>query len=177
MYILGVKRNKKGTSKRKTAKKRNLGKYKSGLEKTCADLLAESGLKFSYEDHEYVLMDKFRYSGTYLKMTAKAKDLSDRSNKVVLPIKYTPDFVGPDEGWIIETKGYTPSHHDFPMRWKLFLHYLIDSGEPFPALFICKNKRQIEEAIEKIKELGYGKARANKKTTRRNIRNSDNEAA
>ena len=161
-----MKRSRTGTSKRKTAKKRNLGKYKSGLEKSCADLLSESGLKFSYEQHEYVLLDKFKYEGTYMKMTAKAKELSDRSNKVVLPIKYTPDFVGPNEEWIIETKGYTPSHHDFPMRWKLFLNHLIDSGEPLPALFICKNKGQVEEAIAKLKELGYGKKRSNKKGAR-----------
>ena len=161
-----MKRSRTGTSKRKTAKKRNLGKYKSGLEKSCADLLSESGLKFSYEQHEYVLLDKFKYKGTYMKMTAKAKELSDRSNKVVLPIKYTPDFVGPNEEWIIETKGYTPSHHDFPMRWKLFLNHLIDSGEPLPALFICKNKGQVEEAIAKLKELGYGKKRSNKKAAR-----------
>jgi len=161
-----VKRSRTGTSKRKTAKKRNLGKYKSGLEKSCADLLSESGLKFSYEQHEYVLLDKFKYEGTYMKMTAKAKELSDRSNKVVLPIKYTPDFVGPNEEWIIETKGYTPSHHDFPMRWKLFLNHLIDSGEPLPALFICKNKGQVEEAIAKLKELGYGKKRSNKRAAR-----------
>ena len=32
-----MKRHKSGTPKRKSAKKRNLGKYKSGLEKTCAD--------------------------------------------------------------------------------------------------------------------------------------------
>jgi hypothetical protein len=161
-----VKRSRAGTSKRKTAKKRNLGKYKSGLEKSCADLLSESGLKFSYEQHEYILLDKFKYEGTYMKMTAKAKELSDRSNKVVLPIKYTPDFVGPNGKWIIETKGYTPSHHDFPMRWKLFLNHLIDSGEPLPALFICKNKGQIEEAIAKLKELGYGKKRSNKRTAK-----------
>jgi len=161
-----VRRNAKGTPKRKSAKKRNLGKYKSGLEKTCADLLAESGLSFTYETHEYVLVNKFNYPGTYLKMTAKGKDLVDRTDRAVLPIKYTPDFIGPSEGWIIETKGYTPSHHDFPMRWKLFLKYLMDSGEPVPALFICKNKHQVEQAIVKIKELGYGKKRSNKGRSR-----------
>ena len=71
-----------------------------------------------------MLVDKFRYPGTYLKMTAKKKDLSDRTDSTVLPIKYTPDFVGPNGEWVIETKGYTPSHHDFPMRWKLFLKTL-----------------------------------------------------
>ena len=161
-----MKRQRQTTAKKRTAKKRNLGKYKSGLEKTCADLLAESGLSFTYETHEYMLLDKFRYPGTYLKMTAKGKDLSDRTGSMVLPIKYTPDFVGPNGEWIIETKGYTPSHHDFPMRWKLFLRHLIDSGEPVPALFICKNKQQVEQAIEILKELGYGKKRSNKRATK-----------
>jgi len=146
-----VKRQKQGTTRRKSARKRQLGKYKSGLEKTCADLLSESGLSFDYEEREYVLVDSFKYEATYWKMTAKKKELTDRTGRVVLPIKYTPDFVAKDGSWIIETKGYTPSHHDFPMRWKLFLKYLSEREEPLPSLFICRNRQQIEEAIEIIK--------------------------
>tara|TARA_B110000483_G_C18198674_1_gene544226 strand:+ start:2348 stop:2839 length:492 start_codon:yes stop_codon:yes gene_type:complete len=163
-----VKQHKGGTPKRKSAKKRNLGKYKSGLEKTCADLLRESGIKFAYETEEFVLVDKFRYDGTYFKMTAKGKDLSDRSNAIVLPIRYTPDFLALDGSWIIETKGYTPSHHDFPMRWKLFLRHLMDLDKPAPALFICKNRHQIAQAIEVIKKLDHGKG-ANKGAAGRNV--------
>jgi hypothetical protein len=159
-----VKRRKAGTTKRKSAKKRNLGRYKSNLEKTCADLLSESGLPFDYEEVEYTLVDKFRYEGVYHKMTAKKKDLTDRSNSVVLPIRYTPDFVAKDRSWIIETKGYTPSHHDFPMRWKLFLKHVAELGEPLPMLFICKNRQQIQQAIEIIKKDGKGD---NKRGTRR----------
>jgi hypothetical protein len=113
-----------------------------------------------------MLVDKFKYPGAYWKMTTKRKDLSNRTDSTVLPIKYTPDFVGPNGEWVIETKGYTPSHHDFPMRWKLFLRHLIDSGEPVPALFICKNKQQVEQAIAILKELGYGKKRSNKRATK-----------
>lgn len=163
-----MKQHKGGTPKRKSAKKRNLGKYKSGLEKTCADLLRESGIKFAYETEEFVLVDKFRYDGTYFKMTAKGKDLSDRSNAIVLPIRYTPDFLALDGSWIIETKGYTPSHHDFPMRWKLFLRHLMDLDKPAPALFICKNRHQIAQAIEVIKKLDHGKG-ANKGAAGRNV--------
>ncbi len=159
-----MKRRKAGTTRRKSAKKRNLGRYKSNLEKTCADLLSESGLSFDYEEVEYTLVDKFRYEGVYHKMTAKKKDLSDRSNSVVLPIRYTPDFVAKDRSWIIETKGYTPSHHDFPMRWKLFLKHVTELGEPLPMLFICKNRQQIQQAIEIIKKDGKGD---NKRGTRR----------
>lgn len=159
-----MKRRKAGTTRRKSAKKRNLGRYKSNLEKTCADLLSESGLPFDYEKVEYTLVDKFRYEGVYHKMTAKKKDLTDRSNSVVLPIRYTPDFVAKDRSWIIETKGYTPSHHDFPMRWKLFLKHVAELGEPLPMLFICKNRQQIQQAIEIIKKDGKGD---NKRGTRR----------
>jgi hypothetical protein len=113
--------------------------------------LSESGLSFDYEEREYVLVDSFKYDATYWKMTTKKKELTDRTGRVVLPIKYTPDFVAKDESWIIETKGYTPSHHDFPMRWKLFLKYLSEREEPLPSLFICRNRQQIEEAIAIIK--------------------------
>ena len=146
-----MKRRKPGTTRRKSAKKRQLGKYKSGLEKSCADLLRDAKLEFKYEEVEYLLMDKFRHEGVYFKMTPKAKELRDRTDSVVLPIKYTPDFVAKDCSWIIETKGYTPSHHDFPKRWKLFLKYLKDNDEPMPMLFICKNSQQVTEAIKIIK--------------------------
>ena len=149
-----MKRRKAGTTRRKSAKKRQLGKYKSGLEKSCADLLRESKLPFNYEEKEYGLIDKFRFEGVYHKMTAKKKTLTDRSNSMVLPIKYTPDFVAKDGSWIIETKGYTPSHHVFPMRWKLFLKHLVELDEPLPMLFICKNTQQVVEAIEIIKNEG-----------------------
>ena len=146
-----MKRKRGQTSKRKTAKKRELGRYKSGLEKTCADILSEYGIPFSYEEHEYTLMDKFRYEGVYWKMTSKKKEMTDRSGSVALPIRYKPDFVAKDESWIIETKGFLHSHHDFPMRWKLFMKYLTELGKPLPMLFICKNRQQIEHAVSIIK--------------------------
>ena len=149
-----MKRRKPGTTKRKSAKKRQLGKYKSGLEKSCADLLREEKIEFDYEKLEYVLVEKFRHEGVYFKMTPKAKEMKDRTNSMILSIKYTPDFVAKDGSWIIETKGYTPSHHDFTMRWKLFLKHLNDQDEPIPMLFICKNKQQVAEAIQIIKNGG-----------------------
>lgn len=144
------KRKKTTTRKRKST----LGRYKSSLEKTTADLLSDAGVKFTYEEEEFYVMDSFRYEGPYFKMTPKGKDLRDRSNSVVLPIKYTPDFCAPDLSWVIEVKGYLPSHHDFPMRWKLFMKHLLETctGNP-PALFLVKNRQQVEHAIEEIKKL------------------------
>ena len=167
-----MKQRKQTTTRKKTAKKRNIGRYKSGLEKTCADLLSESGLSFTYEEEEFVIMDAFRYEQTYFKMTDKSKLMSDRSGKVVLPIKYTPDFVAADRSWIIETKGYLPSHHDFPMRWKLFIKYLSDIGEPLPELFICKNREQIQQAIDIIKN-----GKPTRTRIRKNVQHSHDEDA
>lgn len=167
-----MKQRKQTTPRKKTAKKRNLGRYKSGLEKTCADLLSESGLSFTYEEEEFVIMESFRYEQTYFKMTAKSKLMSDRTSKAVLPVKYTPDFVASDKSWIIETKGYLPSHHDFPMRWKLFLKHLSDVGKPLPALFICRNREQIEQAIHIIKN-----GKPTRTRTRENIQRGNDKDA
>lgn len=139
------------TPKRKSARKRNLGRYKSSIEKYCADQLKEHGLAFDYEEETFELMERFRFPNKYFKMTAKGKAMVDRSNSVVLPITYTPDFVGRDYKWIIETKGYLPSHHDFTMRWKLFLRYLVGINSDY-IVFLAKNSGQVDHAIQEILE-------------------------
>ena len=135
-------------------------------------MLCDHGLDFDYEEVEYTLVDQFKYEGVYHKMTASSKELSDRTGKAVLAIKYTPDFVAKDRSWIIETKGFTPSHHDFPMRWKLFLRYLSDLGET-PKLFIVKNREQIEEAIRIIKNDGHNKVGASESVRTRYRKDTD----
>ena len=139
------------TPKRKSARKRNLGKYKSSIEKYCADQLREHGLAFDYEKDTFELMESFTFPNKYFKMTAKGKVMRDRSNSVVMPITYTPDFVGRDRKWIIETKGYLPSHHDFTMRWKLFLKYLVGINSDY-TVFLAKNSGQVDQAIAEIQE-------------------------
>ena len=141
-----MKKRKAGT---KPSRKKNLGKFKSGIEKYCNDQLRAAGLDFEYEGKEYVLMDKFRYPNRYLKMTAKRKHLTDRSDSIQLPIRYTPDFVAKDESWVIETKGYLHSHHDFPMRWKLFLKHLV-AKKCNTIVFLAKNSGQVDAAIQEI---------------------------
>ena len=84
-------------------------------------------------------------------MTAKKKDMSDRSNSIQQPIRYTPDFVAKDGSWIIETKGYLPSHHDFPMRWKLFLKHIMDNNLNYDV-YLAKNRQQVDQAISEIKK-------------------------
>ena len=82
-------------------------------------------------------------------MTAKGKEMADRTGSVVLPITYKPDFVGRDHNWIIETKGYLPSHHDFPMRWKLFLKHLVGKQSD-TIVFLAKNSAQVDAAVQHI---------------------------
>ena len=142
-----MKRNKrKKTSK---PKKKSLGKFKSSIEKYCSDKLRESGIAFSYEEKQFTLMDKFRFENKYFKMTSKRKDMSNRSNSIQQPIRYTPDFVCKNHTWIIETKGYLPSHHDFPMRWKLFLKHIIDNDLGYDV-YLAKNKQQVDQAVAEI---------------------------
>ena len=86
-----------------SARKKQLGRYASSLEKYCADQLKQYGLAFDYEEHTFELMEKFHFN-KYFKMTAKGKEMTDRSGSVVLPITYKPDFVEKDLDWIIETK-------------------------------------------------------------------------
>ena len=137
------------TPKRRSARKKNLGRYASSIERYCADQLKEYGLAFDYEEETFELMDSFRFPNKYFKMTSKRKDMADRSGSVVLPITYTPDFVGRDHRWIIETKGYLPSHHDFPMRWKLFLRHLVGQDSNC-IVFLAKNSGQVDQAIQEI---------------------------
>ena len=53
--------------------------------------------------------------------------------------------------FIIETKGFVPSQHTFPLRWKLFLKYMVENDMDDYMLFIPKNKKQIEHAVSIIK--------------------------
>jgi len=126
-----------------------LGRYASSIEKYCADQLKEYGLAFDYEEETFELVDSFRFPNKYFKMTSKRKDMADRSGSVVLPITDKPDFVGRDHRWIIETKGYLPSHHDFPMRWKLFLRHLVGQDSNC-IVFLAKNSGQVDQAIQEI---------------------------
>ena len=144
-----MKRKKRVSTKKRTSKKKQLGRYASGIEKYCADQLKEYGLDFNYEETTFELQESFRFPNKYFKMTAKGKEMKDRTDSVVLPIKYTPDFMGKKHNWVIETKGYLPSHHDFPMRWKLFLHHLVGLKSNY-IVFLAKNKCQVDTCIQEI---------------------------
>lgn len=125
--------------------------FASSLEAYCHTRLTESGFEFQYEGESFSLVDSFKYESTYLKSTSGKNELVDNSGKVVRAITYTPDFISHKNKFIIETKGYVPSNHSFPLRWKLFLKYLNENGMGDYKVFLPKNKTQVDEVINKLK--------------------------
>ena len=138
-------------AKKKRAKKRNLGVYSSGLEKHCAEILRANNIKFEYEN-KYVLIEGFDYPSTYFKSVPKQRSMVDKTNRRSLPITYKPDFVLPHHNIVIETKGFVRANDSFPLRWKLFMRYLLESGQGHYRLFIPRNQAQINEIINFIKD-------------------------
>ena len=69
----------------------------------------------------------------------------ERGKKKILPIKYTPDFIG--KNFIIECKGR--ANESFPIRWKLFKKYLTDNKIK-TTLYKPQNQKQCDETVELI---------------------------
>ena len=97
------------------------------------------------------MIEEFYYEGTYRSMTNGSGNLLDKTGKKVRGINYTPDFILPNDKIIIETKGYIRSQHSFPLRFKLFLSYLNRNGMGDWGIFLIKNQKQVNEAIQIIK--------------------------
>jgi hypothetical protein len=125
-------------------------KYKSGLEKNMAILLDSAGIDFSYESKTFEVVEGFNFDFDCYERQANGKgDMINRGRKKILPIKYTPDFIG--EGFIIETKGY--ANETFPLRWKLFKKMLADAGIVKPLVVYKPQKiSECEEVIKLIKK-------------------------
>lgn len=127
-------------------KKKSYGLYKNGLEKYCGDSLKQFKYKFKYEE-QFILVEGFTYPSDYYKSVPKSKELINATGKKILPIKYRPDFYLPEEKVFIETKGFVRANDSFPLRWKLFMAFLMNSDMSDHALFIPKNKSQVDEVI------------------------------
>lgn len=125
--------------------------FASSLEAYCYDQLKESGLDFQYEGESFTVLPSFKYEGMYLKSTSGKKELVDYTGKAVRAITYKPDFVSHKHKFIIETKGFVPSNHSFPLRWKLFLKYLHENGMSDYSVFLPKNRAQVDDVINRLK--------------------------
>lgn len=121
--------------------------FASGLERYMYMVLKKHKIKAKYEGETFVLINGFHFENkSYEKQSNGKGDFVNRGNKRILPIKYTPDFIGED--FIIECKGR--ANESFPMRWKLFKRLV---AEQFPnyTLYKPQNQKECDRVIELIK--------------------------
>ena len=112
--------------------------FASGLEKYMYMALKKAKIRFKYEGETFVLLNGFHFENEVYERQSNGKgDYVNRGSKRILPIKYTPDFIGDD--FIIETKGR--ANESFPMRWKLFKKLV---SEQFPNITLYKPQNQTE---------------------------------
>lgn len=123
-------------------------KFSSGLEKNMYIMLKKAGIKFEYEGETFTLFDGFNFMTECYERQANGKgDYINRGGKRLLPIKYTPDFIG--KGFIIETKGR--ANESFPLRWKMFKKF-VSITMPDTVLYKPQNIKECEETIRLILE-------------------------
>ena len=81
-------------------------------------------LKLSTKEKRLCCIAGFHFENEVYERQANGKgDYKNRGCKRILPIKYTPDFIG--DTFIIETKGR--ANESFPMRWKLFKRLIVEA--------------------------------------------------
>ena len=136
-------------SKVKNAKKSTYKghEFKSNLELHCYKKLEEAKVPIKYEEQTFTIFPATIYPQACYEGTTKR--LYNKGSKI-RPITYTPDFVDPKGKFIIETKGY--ANESFPLRWKLFKKHLKENNHHY-VLFMPRNKKQVDEVVELIKQL------------------------
>ena len=130
--------------------------FASGLEVHMYKALKEARIVAEYEPTSYTLLAGFDFGGMCFERQANGKgEYKDRGVKKILPIKYTPDFVGRD--FVIECKGRP--NESFPLRWKMFKYWMALHA-PTIAIFKPQNQKECEETIRQI-ELMRNNSRKN----------------
>ena len=139
----------KGRTKVKNVKKPTFDgiQFQSKLELHCYKKLKEEKIPISYEGTTFTIFPATVYPLACYEGTTKR--LYNKGSKI-RAITYTPDFVDPNGKFIIETKGY--ANESFPLRWKLFKKHLKDTKQQY-VLFMPRNKAQVDEVVELIKQL------------------------
>ena len=120
--------------------------FASGLEKYMYMALKKAKIRAKYEGETFVLLNGFHFDNKVYERQANGKgDYKNRGEKRILPIRYTPDFIG--DTFIIETKGI--ANESFPMRWKLFKQLIVTQ---FPGITLYKpqNQKECDTTVELI---------------------------
>ena len=122
--------------------------FASGLEKYMYMSLRKAKIKAAYEGMTYEIFPGFMFDNESYERQANGKgDLVDRGNKKILGIKYTPDFIGLTDEFIIECKGR--ANDTFPMRWKLFKKFVKDNLSHV-TLYKPQNQKECDKVVELI---------------------------
>ena len=122
--------------------------FASGLEKYMYMSLRKAKIKAAYEGMTYEIFPGFMFDNESYERQANGKgDLVNRGNKKILGIKYTPDFIGLTDEFIIECKGR--ANDTFPMRWKLFKKFVKDNL-PHVTLYKPQNQKECDKVVELI---------------------------
>ena len=122
--------------------------FASGLEKYMYIALKKNKIKAKYEGETFVLSSGFYFANEVYERQSNGKgEFVNRGCKRILPIKYTPDFIGDD--FIIETKGR--ANESFHMRWKLFKRLIVEQF-PNTTLYKPQCQKECDETINLILE-------------------------
>ena len=110
--------------------------FKSKLEKYCYLKLKENGLSATYEGTTFQILPPIVF------------EYNDKKSKSIRPMSYTPDFIG--DNFIIECKGF--ANESFPLRWKMFKHYLFNNDLKY-YLFMPRKQKEVDSVIIEILKL------------------------
>ena len=122
--------------------------FASGLEKYMYQALKKAKIRAKYEGETFVLVNGFHFDNEVYERQANSKgEFMNRGEKRILPIKYTPDFIG--DNFIIECKGRP--NESFPIRWKLFKLWLT-KNKIGKTLYKPQNQKEVDRTIQIIKE-------------------------
>ena len=122
--------------------------FASGLERYTYMALKKEKLFEGYENEVFQLVEGFNFENqSYEKQSNGKGEYTNRGQKKVLGIKYTPDFVGKD--YIIECKGR--ANESFPLRLKLFKLWLT-KNKIGKTLYKPQNQKEVDRTVMLIKE-------------------------
>ncbi len=126
--------------------------FASGLEKYMYQALKDAGIDAVYEGRTYTIFPEFEFPNVCVERCANGKgEFKNRGQKKILPIKYTPDFIG--EGFKIECKGR--SNESFPIRWKL-IKKVVSNTDPHVIIYKPQNQKECDKTIKLILETRKG---------------------
>tara|TARA_R110000823_G_scaffold164547_1_gene296852 strand:+ start:286 stop:735 length:450 start_codon:yes stop_codon:yes gene_type:complete len=126
--------------------------FASGLEKYMYEALKKAKIEAKYEGKTFIVLEGFDFPNISIERCGNGKgDYKNRGEKKILPIKYTPDFIGDD--FIIECKGR--ANESFPLRWKLFKK-VVNKEQPRVIIYKPQNQKECDKTAELILETQKG---------------------